>query len=99
METPKTHFEQISVETVKKIATEFPENNTVGNDSESIKAPSKITSPQEGWREVAQKVQIEQDPQKMLGLIQQLIATFDEEQVSKRLPTRDTRNQSGSSAT
>jgi len=100
MEASKTRSEQIPVETVKKIAKEFPENNSARNDSEDIEARDRVTSPQERWREVAQKVQHEQNPERMIALVQQLIATFDEEQLRKGLPpTRDVRNHSGSSET
>jgi len=100
MEASKTQSEQIPVETEKKIAKEFPENNSARNDSENIEARDRGTSPQERWREVAQKVQHEQDQERMIALVQQLIATFDEEQLRTGLPpTRDVRNHSGSSET
>jgi hypothetical protein len=97
MQESKTHFEKIPVETVKKIAQELPENN----DGVSGETQDETTSPLERWRDVAQKVQQEQDPNRMIELVQQLIATFDEEQLRKRLRPRtgDARNQSGSSET
>ena len=99
MEASKTQSEQIPVETVKKIAKEFPENNSARNDSENIEARDRVTSPQERWREVAQKIQHEQDPARMIALVQKLIATFDEEQLRTGRPlTRDVRNP-GSSET
>lgn len=99
----KTHFEQIPVETVKKIAQELPaeelrEADAIGDGAVNVETPDKAASPRERWHEVAQKVQQEEDPQKMIGLVQQLIATFDAEQAHKRLPhTRDSRKQSGHS--
>jgi hypothetical protein len=97
MQESKTHFEQIPVETVKEIAQGLPENN----DGVSGETQDEVTSPLERWRDVAQKVQQEQDPNRMIELVQQLIATFDEEQLRKRLRPRtgDARNQSGSSET
>lgn len=103
MHEPKTHFEQIPVETVKKIATnlpakEFPEDDTVGDNPVNAKTQNESTSPQERWHEVAQKVQQEEDPQKMIGLVQELIAAFDDEQLHKRLArNQDTPKPSGDS--
>jgi hypothetical protein len=98
MRAPKTYFEQIPVETVKKIAKELDENNPIENDSVRVQAPDELTSPQERWRELAKRVQQEDDPNRMIRLVQELIATFDDEQRRKRLPPmRDTRNRSGSS--
>ena len=89
MGKPKIHFEQISVETVKKVATrlpavEFTEGDTAGDDNVSIETEDKDTPADERWRKVAQKVQHEEDPKKMIGLVQELITTFDRE--CKRLP-------------
>jgi hypothetical protein len=41
---------------------------------------------QEGWRELARQIQEEKDPQKMIALVQQLIATF-ERQNARKAPT------------
>ena len=42
MQTTKTHFEQISVEMVKKIAQEvFPELQEIQNDNVILKVPVK----------------------------------------------------------
>lgn len=78
MQKVTTHFEQIPVETVKKIAQELPRSATelpkpVSSDQREPESPN------ERWREVAQQVQMEQDPTKMIQLVDQLIATFDEE--------------------
>jgi hypothetical protein len=98
MATPKTHFQQIPVETVKELAKPFPVQNPVGNSSVSVEPQIEITSPHERWREVAQKVQEERDPGRMVELVQQLIATFDEEELRRRLPhTRDDRTRGGPS--
>jgi hypothetical protein len=76
MRASKTHFEQIPVETVKRIATELPETSVV-------QAQDEITAPQERWREVAKQVQQETDPKKMTELVQQLLAEFDKRDLSK----------------
>jgi hypothetical protein len=99
---PKTHFEQIPVEVVKKIAAilpaeEFPNDDASGDDTAEIEIEKKATTADERWREVAQKVQHEPDPQKMIGLVQELIAAFDNENkrlAHRRFPAR----QSGASA-
>jgi hypothetical protein len=94
MQTSKTYFEQIPVETVKKIAKELPEINAI----ESVETHGDVTAAREHWRQLAQRVQQEEDPNRMIGLVEQLIATFDEEQARKsRLPTRDNQSRSGSS--
>lgn len=69
MRASKTHFEQIPVETVKRIATELPET--------CVGQARYETTPRERWREVALQVQQEQDPNKMTELVQQLLAEFD----------------------
>ncbi|MBI3476552.1 MAG: hypothetical protein HY010_12535 [Acidobacteria bacterium] len=102
MSEPKTHFEQIPVEVVKKIAAilpakELPNDDATGDDTAEIETEGKVTAADERWREVAQKVQHEADPQKMIGLVQELIATFDNE--NKRLAHRQyPARQSGASA-
>jgi hypothetical protein len=46
MRTAKTHFEQIPVELVKKIAEEgFPEVKEIRNDNVILKVPAKKTEP------------------------------------------------------
>jgi hypothetical protein len=65
-----TYFEQIPVETVKKIAEKFPGNG--------------ISTP-EDWRELAERVQQEQDPNRMIELVQHLITKLDEEKLRKGL--------------
>jgi len=97
MRAPKTYFEQIPVKTVKEIAQELPENGAIESKSTTVETQDATSAP-ERWRELAQKVQHEQNPDKMIRLVQQLIATFDEEQQSKQLPpTRDKGNRSRSS--
>jgi hypothetical protein len=86
MQKSKTHFEQIPVETVKKIAKDLPENKAVERDSVEVETPREVTATQEDWRQLAQRVQQEMDPNKMIGLVEQLIATFDNEKASKSLP-------------
>ena len=74
MRASKTHFEQIPVATVKKIAKELPKSSVM---------PDEITPPQENWRELAKQVQQEQDPKRMTELVTQLLAEFDEENLRK----------------
>jgi hypothetical protein len=70
VKTSKTHFEQIPVETVKKIVEQFPEQG--------------VSTPKD-WRELAERVQQETDPNRMIELVQQLITKFDEEKLRKGL--------------
>jgi len=88
MAASKTFFEQLPIETVKRIAKEFPEENAIGSDGENTEMTEEVRSPRENWREVAQKVQDEHDPKRMTELIEQLIATLDQEQLCKRLPRK-----------
>ena len=91
MAVSKTFFEQIPIETVKRIAKEFPEENAIGSDAENTEMPDEVSSPCESWREVAQEVQHERDPERITELVKQLIAMLDQEQLCKRLPCkRDT---------
>ncbi len=51
----------------------------------------------EHWRELARRIQQEMDPNKMIDLVQELLARFDEERLKKSLkPSRETRDRSGS---
>jgi hypothetical protein len=63
MQTLQTHFEQIPVETVKKIAQPL---HTTHEPAE------------EDWRDLARQASIEEDPEKLLDLLQQVIETYDE---------------------
>jgi hypothetical protein len=65
-----TYFEQIPVETVKRIVEQLPENGI---------------STQEDWRELAERVQLEPDPNRMIDLVRQLITKLDEERLRKGL--------------
>ena len=88
-------FEQIPVETVKRIAKEFSEENAIGSQGETTEMPDEGRSPRESWRELAQQVQHEQDSRKMSELVEQLIATLDQEELCKHLsPKRDTQKRS-----
>lgn len=83
MKTLKTNFEQIPVETVKKIAKEHPDRANE-NESTTSETPGKVISSQEPWREVAEKLQEEKDPERIVELAETLIAKLDEEQIKKR---------------
>jgi hypothetical protein len=51
----------------------------------------------EDWRELARKIERETDPNKMIELVQELIAKFDQDRLRKgQPPTREIRNRSGS---
>jgi hypothetical protein len=77
------HFEQISVEIVKKIATQHPQSSSIGNDGWSCEARDERMSLQEEWRQLAQQVQQEEDPQRLIHLMQQLLDALDEEKRRK----------------
>ena len=79
MQKSKTYFEQIPVEVVKKIAQEIPVKNAIENESVSAVTRDWVTPGEEQWRELAKRVQREQDPNTMIGLVQQLIETLDKE--------------------
>ena len=68
MQTLKTYFEQIPVETVKKIAQPF---HTTHEPTE------------EEWRILARQASEERDPDKLLELTQQLVEKYDEEKQRK----------------
>jgi hypothetical protein len=81
MTASKTHFEQIPVVTVKKIAKDLPsaiEINDVTGERQNEVRPQP-----ERWREMAQKIRVEYDPQRMTKLVEELIAAFDEENLRK----------------
>ena len=42
----------------------------------------------EDWRQLARQIQEEKDPQKVIALVQQLIAKFDETQARKPSPAK-----------
>jgi hypothetical protein len=86
MRTSKTHFAQISVEAVKKIATERPESDAFENDSVSSETQDEVTSSQTGWRQLAQRVLQEPDPKRMLELAEQLVSVLDDEKLRTPSP-------------
>jgi hypothetical protein len=45
MQRPRTHFEQIPVEAVKKIAAEVHDNSTNGNESPATRTPPSKLKP------------------------------------------------------
>jgi hypothetical protein len=94
MRVSKTHFEQIPVETVKKIAKELPRNDAIENDDLTTETQDQITPHPERWREIAQKVQVEKDPQRMVELVADLITAFDEEGLLKSGKTPSVGDQS-----
>ena len=86
MRPAKTHFEQIPVDTVMKIAKKLPEaeNDLGGYDSANGETRDEVSSPhQEAWRAVAQQIQHEQDSTRMGELVQKLLTELDEQQLRK----------------
>ena len=86
MQKSKTHFEQIPVETVKRIARGLPQNHPIEPDSVGVETRPEVTAAAQDWRQLAQRVQLEPDPKKMIGLVEQLIVTFDKEKARKSPP-------------
>ena len=80
------YFERITVERVKKIATEFHAEGSNGADGVPRDGESRKEAVlhAEQWRELAQRVQHEQDSGKMIGLVEQLIDSFDREELRRR---------------
>jgi hypothetical protein len=79
--TPQTHFEQIPVAVVKQIA----EPLSVKEEIEKPMRESEGSTPgSTHWQGLAQQIQKETDPQKMIHLVQQLIARYDEEELRKQ---------------
>ena len=83
MKATKAHFEQIPVETVKKIANELPGSDVIKNDDVATERQDEGTPQHEGWREMAQRVQVEDDPQRMMTLVEELITAIDKEEGRK----------------
>ena len=80
----EAYFEQIAVETVKKIATDVPQQCVIENDGVSVEAQDEITPNQKDWRTLAQLIQQEQDPQRLTQLTEQLIAALEASSVERR---------------
>ena len=97
MSTSKTNFEQVPVAIVKQIIAEHPElmqqdglvSEISGEDVELdyVKGgtPTLVdsASPGEDWRELAQRIQSESDPTKLIGLVQELLTKLDQKQQRK----------------
>jgi hypothetical protein len=90
MPRSKTHFEQIPVETVRRIANVDSENDSALNDkpaeldTPSQPPPAEASGNEEPWRELAKRVQREQDPAKMISLVEKLLNTLEGQRVSTR---------------
>ena len=69
MQTLKTYFEQIPVDTVKRIAD--------GKDRCPVAQHQEPT--EEEWRELARQAVKEQDPRKMIALAEQIVEKYAEE--------------------
>ena len=78
-----TYFDQIPVAQVKEIAEPLPDtiNDESENDGVSVPQPPNGGTPaRDGWRAMAQQIQRETDTTKLIELVQQLIARFDEQE-------------------
>jgi hypothetical protein len=76
MRTHKLYFERIPVSSVKEIVDRLPQE-VVDRLPEAKKENGN------DWRELAQRVQLETDSNKMVKLVEQLIQKFDEEKLAK----------------
>lgn len=71
--------------------TPFESDGGLRASSAESPMPDPSTAPPEDWRELAQRVQVENDPNKMVELVEQLIAKIDEERLPKPFrPTSQT---------
>jgi hypothetical protein len=86
MRAPKTNFELIPVEMVKKVAKEFGGSHATAGSDGNHQGSNGARPSAEPWRALAEQVQRELDPDKMIDLVQELIAKIDEEKSSKSLP-------------
>ena len=73
-----------TLETVRRIAEEFPGERPIGGNDNNKEVPDEVRSDRESWREVAEKVQHEQDPKRMTELVEELIAKLDREKICQR---------------
>ena len=80
MPVENTYFEQIAVETVKKITRDIPQTNAIENSHEMVIEREDRIDARDQWRALAHRIQGESDANKMIALVQQLIVTFDREQ-------------------
>ena len=72
MRAQKLYFERIPVSSVKEIVDRLPQGKKENGKSNG-----------NDWRELAQRVQLEGDSDKMIKLVEQLIQKFDEEKLAK----------------
>jgi hypothetical protein len=72
MEESKIHFEQIAVETVRKIATEFPASSAIENDGLSFETQDEVSVSHTDLRQLAQQLQQEHDPAVFNKLVVQM---------------------------
>jgi hypothetical protein len=62
-----------------------------GRDDDGYPMPEDSTSTQADWHELARRVEVENDPSKVVELVEQLIAKIDEERLPKPFrPTSQT---------
>ncbi len=81
-----TYYERVPVALVKKIAKMDPVEEQEGEAAVVGVTPAVGDAPaSRAWEELAARAQQETDPKKMIDLVQQLIASYDEEKMrSKR---------------
>lgn len=92
MPESKTHFEQISVETVKKIANEFPAADEIESENGNDARQEDLTTEYRDWRELARRAEQERDPARLVVLVQKLNALLDEETRRKSSPGSERSN-------
>ena len=73
----KTHFEQIPVETVRRIAQPFSDDGEVGANG------TRLEPPVQDWRELAQLILKETDHDKMMEMLKLMMEKFEEEKHRK----------------
>jgi hypothetical protein len=79
MQPSRTRFAQVPVEMVRKVATDIAWCSGSDAAEPEVAVKEQPAPAREGWREVAQQIQEEKDPTKMVGLVEKLITTFDRE--------------------
>jgi hypothetical protein len=94
MPESKTFFEQIPLETVKRIAKDFSKEDTIKSDGENTQTLDEVRFPCENWREVAQRILQERDSARTFELAKQLVDTLDRELYKSVARKRDDGNRS-----
>lgn len=85
MQSGKTHFEQIPVETVKQIAQLLP-REAERMDIDKAK-PDEKESGEGQRRRLAQQIQNEHDPRRMMALVEELLISLESQHSGKSVGT------------